>query len=205
MGAKHGGTGTRLYNAFINMMDRCYNGNNKDYHRYGGRGIVVSDTLKPFAIYRKWFKDTFNLNDIPEGLTLDRENNNRGYESDNMRLATVKQQNNNRSTNKRIEYNGETHTISEWSDKTGIPRKTLEKRLGKYGWPVERALTTPSKHHWNIIEYNGEKKTIRQWSKERGIPVSTIHYRLNKNLPMDEVLKLKPVGEYDPPSLHELL
>jgi hypothetical protein len=33
-------------------------------------------------------------------------------------------------------------TISQWADRTGIKKTTLVNRLGLYGWPVKRALTT---------------------------------------------------------------
>lgn len=41
-----------------------------------------------------------------------------------------------------ITHSGETHTITEWAMKTGINRKTLSDRLQRYGWSIERALTT---------------------------------------------------------------
>jgi DNA-binding protein Fis len=50
---------------------------------------------------------------------------------------------NNRSINRVITHDGVSHTTSEWARITGIPRDTLHKRLFKYGWTVERALTTP--------------------------------------------------------------
>src|ERR1700681_3106229 len=37
----HGQTDTPEYSAWANMLDRCYNENNKSYRRYGGRGISV--------------------------------------------------------------------------------------------------------------------------------------------------------------------
>lgn len=42
-----------------------------------------------------------------------------------------------------IEYNGETHNIMDWSRITGIPYGTLNSRIVKQGWPIERAMTEP--------------------------------------------------------------
>lgn len=42
-----------------------------------------------------------------------------------------------------LEYNGELHTLSEWSYILGINRLTLSKRLNDYGWDIKRAFETP--------------------------------------------------------------
>ena len=39
----------------------------------------------------------------------------------------------------RLTYNGETHTVKEWSDITGINRRTLGTRIG-LGWSAEEVL-----------------------------------------------------------------
>lgn len=76
--------------------------------------------------------------------TIDRINNNRGYEPGNCRWATMKEQQNNRKNNRRLTYEGETLTLQQWADRTGLDRKTISMRLDRLGWSVERALTTPS-------------------------------------------------------------
>ena len=46
---KHGGKGTRLYNIWCGMKNRCYNKNDTHYARWGGRGIqVCSEWLLDF-------------------------------------------------------------------------------------------------------------------------------------------------------------
>lgn len=42
-------------------------------------------------------------------------------------------------------FQGETHSIAEWSRRIGIHYDTLFARLCLYGWTVERALTQPAK------------------------------------------------------------
>lgn len=49
---------------------------------------------------------------------------------------------NNIKTNVIITYNGESHTIPEWSQITNIPSYVIRNRRN-YGWNVERILTTP--------------------------------------------------------------
>jgi len=187
---KHGdGTPhSRLYNAYKGMKARCNNPSSKDYSRYGGRGITIADEFGTFAKYRRWFQHTFGIDDIPAGLTLDRTNNNDNYAPDNMRLATQKTQGNNRRTNKLLTFQGTTRTISEWADTAGIPRKTLEKRVSKYGWTVERALTTPVNAHHERLTFRGETHSVKKWADISGLNCSTIHHRLDNGWTVEDAL-----------------
>jgi|SRR5262245_41650378 len=83
---KHGhavrGQHTRAYDAWQHLKQRCTNPNNKDYASYGGRGLGI------YLDYRDDFLAFFaNVLDAPDGLSLDRIDNNRGYELNNMRWA----------------------------------------------------------------------------------------------------------------------
>ena len=140
--AKHNLSGTILYNKYMGMLKRCYLKSNPSYPRYGGRGIKVCDTWRDkengFMRFYKW---SIN-NGYEDGKSLDRINNDGNYSPRNCRWATAKEQANNRSNNRLITFNGETHNLYEWSDKLNIKRVTLEGRLRK-GWSVEKTFTTP--------------------------------------------------------------
>ena len=121
------------------MIQRCHSPNDPGYPYYGACGLSVCEA------WRESF-DVF-IQDVgprPSSRhTIERIDNDRDYEPGNVRWATMKEQSNNKRSNVRLEYKGETLTISQWSARTGIPANTIQNRVRKRGWTVERALTTP--------------------------------------------------------------
>jgi hypothetical protein len=96
---KHGhavrGQHTRAYNTWQHLKQRCLNPNNKAYAYYGGRGISVCEDWLGFENY---FADML---DPPDGLSIDRVDNNGPYASWNCRWATSSMQSANRRPWKR--------------------------------------------------------------------------------------------------------
>lgn len=123
---KHGGKGTRIYNIWQGMKERCCNTKNPAYKHYGGRGITVcQEWLNDFSAFRDWS----TVNGYDDLLTIDRIDKNGNYDPSNCRWVTMKIQNNNRRNNKQISFNGKQHTISEVAEMTGIKSNTLYKRI----------------------------------------------------------------------------
>ncbi len=137
MRIKHGhgrrSSQTRIWRAWKSMLQRCEAPNNRGYSRYGGRGISVCERWHDFSNFLA------DMGERPEGLTLDRINNDGNYEPGNCRWATIKEQSRNKSTNRFIEFNGERRCLTEWAEVLGIKTGTLQARLKK--WPIEQALT----------------------------------------------------------------
>jgi hypothetical protein len=73
------------------MLTRCRNPKNKSYHNYGGRGITVSPVFTD--PYQGFWRFVEELGERPSPKhSLDRIDNNRGYEPGNIRWATTREQ-----------------------------------------------------------------------------------------------------------------
>lgn len=107
MGGKsvHGMCQTKVYKVWQGIIDRCNNPKNKDYLRYGGRGIKVCPAWLSF---QSFFED---MGDIPPGKSIDRINNDKGYSKDNCRWATRSEQqmNKQKPKNSSSEFRGVFH------------------------------------------------------------------------------------------------
>ncbi len=132
----HGLCGTSLYAIWQTMKQRCENPNCRGYEWYGAKGIKVCSEWQSVTTFHDWAKK----NGYQKGLTLDRIDSSQNYSPDNCRWVTMSQQQSNKSNNHVIEYKGEVHTLTEWSQILMIPRTTLSNRLTSLGWTVERAF-----------------------------------------------------------------
>lgn len=135
----HGETHTILYQLWSSVRNRCNNPNAQKYARYGGRGIEVCEEWD--SSYQS-FRDWCLKNGYKDGLTIERMDVNGNYCPENCVFASQKVQQNNRTNNHLLTYEGETHTMAEWADILGLPYKMLEHRINR-GWTVEDAFTIP--------------------------------------------------------------
>ena len=152
---KHGYRHTVVYDTWRHIKGRCNNPKDKAYKNYGGRGIKV---CKEWQDNPKAFCDWALANGWQKGLSLDRIDNNKGYSPDNCRWVTRKVQNNNRRCTPHITYNGETHTIKEWSDILGIKYHTLFVRINTRNWGLDRAFNQKLRNRGESVKYNMKNK-----------------------------------------------
>ena len=138
----HGKSKNRLYYVWRDMLNRCFNESVPDYHSYGGRGITVCDEWKDdFQSFYDWAMENGYDETAKRGaFTLDRIDVEKDYEPSNCRWVDVKLQQNNRRNNVIIEYDGCSYTLAQLSELTGIPYKTLHKRIRVLNWDIEKAI-----------------------------------------------------------------
>lgn len=86
-----------LYKVWSSMKQRCNNPKSPAYHRYGGRGIKVCKRWEKFENFLK------DMGQRPEGMTIERVNNDGDYCPQNCKWVTHKEncQNQERSLSKR--------------------------------------------------------------------------------------------------------
>lgn len=96
----HGLSHHPIYRVYKSIKTRCNNQLRADYHRYGGRGISLSaEFSNDFPTFLKYVSELpgFNRRDLDD-LTLDRIDNDIGYQRGNLRWATRAEQAANRGS-----------------------------------------------------------------------------------------------------------
>lgn len=129
----HGLSGTRVHRIWRGMINRCTNKNEPRYEDYGGRGITVCERWMDFM---NFFED---MGHPPDGFTIDRVDNNRGYEPGNCSWVTPLEQNSNRRNTRVLTVRGVTKTVTQWAVETGLKAETIAARV-RFGWPPEKCL-----------------------------------------------------------------
>jgi hypothetical protein len=132
---KHGMRFSDEYKIYIQMKDRCTNPKTKCYSRYGGGGVKLLLTFEEFyqEIGPRPSKN-YSVDRIAGGSSP--------YAKGNIRWATILEQNNNRSNNHRLSFDGQTKTIAEWARDTSLPYSLLKKRIHR-GWCEYHIFTVP--------------------------------------------------------------
>lgn len=148
----HGLSESRLYNIHYHMIDRCYNFNNNAYYNYGGRGITVCDEWKnDFLSFYNWAIN----NGYQDDLTIERIDNNKGYNPSNCRWCTMYDQSRNKRNNRYVNYNGDDIVLSDISRAYNIPGTSLRRYLEK-GYSIEEILEGKPIHPIRYLNRNFE-------------------------------------------------
>ena len=149
----HGMYGTPLYHIWSGIKGRCQNPTNANYDRYGGRGIGLCERWQSFGNFYA---------DIPprpsNRHSLDRIENDKGYEPGNIRWATPEQQQNNMRSNRLLLHEGRRQSVARWAREIGVNDTTLLARLNK-GWTIKEALETPLAKPSMPNPYKGNKRS----------------------------------------------
>lgn len=140
----HGMSKTQEFSIWVGLVQRATKQTHKDFPRWGGRGITVCERWQGPNGFANFLAD---MGPRPSKQhSVERKDNEKGYDPDNCEWATAIEQGNNRRTNVFLTMDGKKMTIKQWARATGIGITTLDYRL-KHGWTVKQALTTPARKH----------------------------------------------------------
>ena len=121
----HGKTRTSEYETWCHLRRRCEDSTDRQFPDYGGRGITVCER------WRNSFENFIaDMGERPgPKFTIERKNNNRGYEPDNCVWATKKTQARNRRSNLVFTFSGQPRCLVEICELTGASYDIAWKRL----------------------------------------------------------------------------
>jgi hypothetical protein len=141
----HGESKTKFYSRYIGIRRRCIEKKNKDYPRYGGRGIIFE--WNSFEEFKKDMYESFliHFKKYGKNTSIERINSNGNYCKENCIWATIKEQGLNKKTSKFLTVNGVTKNYSEWARLIGCSRQALRYRIVQ-GLDSNLILTTPFKY-----------------------------------------------------------
>lgn len=141
-GHRRGGKTTLTRKSYEHAKSRCHCPTNHKYQQYGARGILMCD---------EWRNDFLafvrDMGEAPPGTTIDRIDNDKGYEPGNCRWATPHQQSRNLRTNIWVEYDGRRMILKDFAATMGVDYLLLYKRVRRGQTPLEaatRLATGPS-------------------------------------------------------------
>ena len=134
---KHGWSRHRVYWSWHDMTKRCEDPSNKQYHRYGGRGIKICDAWRGDEGLLAFIAD---MGVPPVGMTLDRVDNDKGYEPGNCRWATSTQQVRNRSNTLKVVNNGVEMSFFEACANEGINYSNCNMYRNKFCLSAQEAF-----------------------------------------------------------------
>ena len=168
---KHGLSSMRAYASWSHMMARVYDEKCDHYHRYGGRGLIVEARFHDVAVFVAY------MGECPEGMTLERVDNDAGYVTGNMVWATSRAQSRNKSTNVFVNLDGQRAVVSDAAKRLEMPRSTLARRLDN-GLTISDAAVYP-KYAKRIFHVDGRQTTLRSVADSTGIKYGTLWHRIN--------------------------
>jgi hypothetical protein len=134
-------THRKLYEVWCKIRQRCNSTTNKDYKNYGARGIKVSEEWNTFQQFM------LDMGERPEGHSLDRMDNDKGYSKENCSWSTRSQQGRNRRDTKLHTYNGRQWHLQELCEAYDMDDALVQTRLDTLGYDIKRAIEQPVRKH----------------------------------------------------------
>jgi hypothetical protein len=159
----------RTYQTWADMRTRCNNPRHRSYPSYGGRGIKVCERWDDYELFLK------DMGLKPDGLTLERLDNNGNYSPENCKWATYREQSINTRRNRYFEIDGVKLPMVDYAKAVGIPASTLSSRLNQYGWDTKTALNAEKNHIENIPNDPEKIKYLRKLTDKQADEIRQIY------------------------------
>lgn len=132
----HGMTGGKAYRTWKSMRSRCERKTDRNFRRYGLKGIRVCVRWLSFESFIE------DMGHPPSDRhTIEREDNTKGYEPGNCVWATYTVQARNKSNTVFIEIDGQKKCAAEWSEISGVKPATISARR-RNGWSARESVFT---------------------------------------------------------------
>jgi hypothetical protein len=178
----------RLYGIWNGMKSRCFRETDEAYKNYGARGITVcSEWANDFKAFYDWSMN----NGYEDDLSIDRIDVDGDYEPNNCRWATLEKQSRNRRSNHFVEINGETKTLTEWAELSGVSCSAIRVRI-KRGWSGEQLLTPvkETKRNIRIKEHNNTIEIVNKLAEQLSKILPTVTITNDVCTKLDDLLSL---------------
>lgn len=167
------------YNVWRSMLHRCYNTKAKQYEDYRGRGITVSNEWK--IDFKQFSKD---MGPRPQGTSIERKDNDKGYSKENCKWATRKEQQRNRRVNVYVTIEGITYLAIGLSEKVGIKTDTIVERAAR-GLSYEEVISKEKFYNLQGFKLGAAisaKKRLARTHCKRGHPFTPENTEIREGL-----------------------
>lgn len=141
----HGLSHLPEYQIWAAIKKRCFNVNDSFYHRYGGRGISVSERW--LNSFENFYAD---MGPRPSDKhSIDRINNDGNYEPGNCRWSSYEDQAKNKSTTRYVSYNDKEIDLSSMAKLADVDYSKLKYRLN-LGLSAEEAIALIKNENFGV-------------------------------------------------------
>ena len=152
----HGLSGTHFYGKWTLIYSRCKYPKTNGYKNYGGKGIIVEwDSFKSFKedMYESYLLHLKRYGE--KDTTIERINRLGNYNKKNCIWATLKEQANNKITDRIIIFDGKNYTFSDFAEQNKIPLSHVHAVLRNRKFEQEKMRTVKLGEKY----YSAENKT----------------------------------------------
>lgn len=183
---------THLYKVWLWIKDRTHRGNVNCNNNYYKNNIKVCDEWQnDFVSFYNWsYENGYTDEKLPNGRykwTIDRIDVYGDYSPSNCRWATMQEQQNNRTNNHYITYNGKKDTLANWSRILNFPYRLVLERLIA-GYSFEDAIDMKTNFKKDYFEYNGKLITKYDIAEMTGFNFRTVESRFARGWDVGKVI-----------------